>query len=519
MKIIECKILLWLILTIFVNTIFAQSYNPDAAIDYAKKWCDKRNPKYKDYTEDGGDCAAFVSQCLRAGGLDLSAGTNGRGAYVKPDSVIAGATQLIQHLKNYQNTEYAQVHGCKPPASHDVGDPMFIMKNDNPAEGYHSYFCSSLDINANRLYSAHTNFACDVNTNSFFSGYDRTYFHIKNSIPAHCENCVQDGDETGIDCGGSCPPCQHAPENKIYTVANESQRLPAETYAISNITARDAVTVVAGSTVAFYTAGSIDLLPGFEAKQGSGFSAQAKKKRLEATADCNAYCDPDMTYNGFTILPTYYPMQYELANASSITVSITQQVGTRNSTPLVYESTFAPPQDGSVVFWDLVSGSPNYAENAKVGDRYIGGVHYANFQFYAIMWITPCQGGKPFEYKRTIYVQNLYPASRSAQANSNSDTHSDNKLFATDGSDITDTPDDLFFLYPNPTSGALTISSSEPLQAFSDLTLTNGSGQTVYGQKYLDNFTLSLPALPNGEYILSVQINRQLVSRKVIIQR
>ncbi|MDR1346394.1 MAG: T9SS type A sorting domain-containing protein [Bacteroidales bacterium] len=58
-----------------------------------------------------------------------------------------------------------------------------------------------------------------------------------------------------------------------------------------------------------------------------------------------------------------------------------------------------------------------------------------------------------------------------------------------------DTPDDLLFLYPNPTSGALTISSSEPLQAFSGLILTNGNGQTVYGQKYLDNFTLSLPAL------------------------
>ncbi|MBI5189282.1 MAG: thrombospondin type 3 repeat-containing protein, partial [Nitrospirae bacterium] len=27
------------------------------------------------------------------------------------------------------------------------------------------------------------------------------------SLPAHCTNAVQDVDETGVDCGGSCPPC------------------------------------------------------------------------------------------------------------------------------------------------------------------------------------------------------------------------------------------------------------------------------------------------------------------------
>jgi hypothetical protein len=27
------------------------------------------------------------------------------------------------------------------------------------------------------------------------------------TLPPHCGNEVTDGDESGIDCGGSCPPC------------------------------------------------------------------------------------------------------------------------------------------------------------------------------------------------------------------------------------------------------------------------------------------------------------------------
>jgi hypothetical protein len=517
--------IVWILL---ICNIKAQSYNPENAASYAQQWCSSFNlgdeHHYQNYelpqNGGGGDCANFVSQCLIAGGLNLSAGTNGRGAYVKPEGVIAGATQLIEHLKKYQNTEHKKVYGCNPPDFHDVGDPMFIMKYDNSAEGYHSYFCSSLNTNANRLYSAHTNFACDVNTNSFFSGYYRTYFHIKNSIPWHCENCVQDGDETGIDCGGSCPPCQHAPENKSYRMAHERLRLPAETYAINNITACCDVTIGAGEQVAFYSAGSIDLLPGFEAKRGSSFTAQVKSKRLEATADCNAYCDPDMTVNMFSILPEYYPVQYELANASSITVNVQQEIPNRNSAHFVDEYTFIPPQDGTVVFWNLYSGSPNYTYEAIY--RNIG--NYSDFLFYVTMWVTPCQGGNPIEYRRTICVRYLRPTSRSAQANSDIDTPDDNELFVTDGlhiTDIAELPDNLeyFSLYPNPSSGTLTISSSEPLEAFSDLILTNSSGQILYGQKYLENFTLSLPALPNGDYILSVRINGQPVSRKVVLQR
>ena len=43
------------------------TYSPDKAIAYADKWATSRNPKYKSYP--GVDCANFVSQCIRAGGM------------------------------------------------------------------------------------------------------------------------------------------------------------------------------------------------------------------------------------------------------------------------------------------------------------------------------------------------------------------------------------------------------------------------------------------------------------------
>lgn len=42
-------------------------YDRTAAVEYAHRWAYRRNPKYYDYEELGGDCTAFASQCLYAG--------------------------------------------------------------------------------------------------------------------------------------------------------------------------------------------------------------------------------------------------------------------------------------------------------------------------------------------------------------------------------------------------------------------------------------------------------------------
>lgn len=50
------------------------SYNPSAAVDYSNKYALNYNSSYSNYNSIGGDCANFVSQCLYAGGLNMTDG-------------------------------------------------------------------------------------------------------------------------------------------------------------------------------------------------------------------------------------------------------------------------------------------------------------------------------------------------------------------------------------------------------------------------------------------------------------
>jgi len=46
-------------------------YNRAGAVEYARTWAFKRNPRYADFSKMGGDCTNFISQCLVAGGFAM----------------------------------------------------------------------------------------------------------------------------------------------------------------------------------------------------------------------------------------------------------------------------------------------------------------------------------------------------------------------------------------------------------------------------------------------------------------
>lgn len=43
------------------------TYDRQAALDYARRWAFSRNPKYYDFSNLGGDCTNYISQCVFAG--------------------------------------------------------------------------------------------------------------------------------------------------------------------------------------------------------------------------------------------------------------------------------------------------------------------------------------------------------------------------------------------------------------------------------------------------------------------
>lgn len=48
------------------------SYNRDAAVAYARAWAFGRNPLYYDFSDIGGDCTNYASQCLFAGSRQMN---------------------------------------------------------------------------------------------------------------------------------------------------------------------------------------------------------------------------------------------------------------------------------------------------------------------------------------------------------------------------------------------------------------------------------------------------------------
>ncbi len=54
-----------------------KKYNRKDAISYALFWAKKRNAKYYNFDELGGDCTNFVSQCLFAGTKTMNYSKNG----------------------------------------------------------------------------------------------------------------------------------------------------------------------------------------------------------------------------------------------------------------------------------------------------------------------------------------------------------------------------------------------------------------------------------------------------------
>lgn len=52
-------------------------YSRQKAVEYAYMWWDKRNPKFYNFDDLGGDCTNFVSQCLFFGGIEMNMSANG----------------------------------------------------------------------------------------------------------------------------------------------------------------------------------------------------------------------------------------------------------------------------------------------------------------------------------------------------------------------------------------------------------------------------------------------------------
>jgi len=160
------------------------SYDPQAAVNYAETWWNGRNSTdsdacdpYKDYGDY--DCANFVSQCLIAGGLDLS-GHPGANSYTC--ECIINCTNLHDFLVNYLGVTWdMRYEGQEEPEWFKLGDPAIFGKGEEHPRT-HAVIAVTGDATHNATCNAHSDSTNHSTISDFYDAnpsFDRcTFYHI-----------------------------------------------------------------------------------------------------------------------------------------------------------------------------------------------------------------------------------------------------------------------------------------------------------------------------------------------------
>ena len=154
-------------------------YDREAALAYADRWALDRNPAYLDFSNLGGDCTKFISQCLFAG-IGVMNYTPDTGWYYLNGNRKAPAWTAARYLHkfllyNQDVGPYAQERGPEEMAPGDlvqlmnqsgvfyhsllimriVGDQIYIATHTldaymRPLSSYHYYKASFMKVMGGR---------------------------------------------------------------------------------------------------------------------------------------------------------------------------------------------------------------------------------------------------------------------------------------------------------------------------------------------------------------------------------
>lgn len=114
-------------------------YNRIAAAEYAKNWAFKRNPAFYDFSDIGGDCTNYISQCLYAGCPYMNYSGDTGWYYISPDSRSA-AWSGVDFFYNFAVSNkgagfFGRLGGIEEMA---VGDIIQLGNSEN--RYYHTLF-------------------------------------------------------------------------------------------------------------------------------------------------------------------------------------------------------------------------------------------------------------------------------------------------------------------------------------------------------------------------------------------
>lgn len=140
-----------------MNQVSANGYDVSAVISYAKTYWSDYNPNYSNYNDIGGDCANFVSQCLHAGGLEMTDGWYWH-------SYSDRSASWVSCLSMYDYFEDAGYTIIENPSDSQVlaGNPV-LYYNSAKERWSHAAICVGNNDSGTPLVAAHNNDYYGVN--------------------------------------------------------------------------------------------------------------------------------------------------------------------------------------------------------------------------------------------------------------------------------------------------------------------------------------------------------------------
>lgn len=131
------------------------SYNRSAAVKYAERWWNSRNPAYRSFKVD---CTSYVSQCLRAGGAPMvGQGNRSSGWWYKNGNEYSYSWAVAHALRWYLSSDGNALNAV------EVEDPTQLVPGDVicydfNGDGHwdHNTFVTAQDWYGEPLVNAHT---------------------------------------------------------------------------------------------------------------------------------------------------------------------------------------------------------------------------------------------------------------------------------------------------------------------------------------------------------------------------
>jgi len=300
--------------------------------------------------------------------------------------------------------------------------------------------------------------------------------------PAHCDDCIQNYDETAIDCGGAdCYPCGMQDVITLKTLMDIPENSAKSRYEL--FAEPDPNTLLAlksGNDYSFEAGMNVHLNGGFEVEQGAAFYAGIDAELMsEPDRGCGGYCVN--TANVFT--PNGDGINDYWAFSQAFAIEYDLRIWDRNN-QTIYSINGQPIyKNGGVIAWD-------------------GSGATQNTTYWGLLTLTDCNGNT---HQEDFFVQIF--GLKSAEI--------PEEKIATEIKNVA-TTNEKIEIYPNPFSDNIIINFSGgtfPLE----YKVTDLNGKVVLHNKTSsNNETVNLSGLAAGTYVINAKAGDCNLVQKII---